>query len=140
VVGEAADRGSLIEPSSTASGTCFGQAANGKAVHRDWFGVFSSVLHERFQAWQKTGVFEKLMKRMVEYYARERGGVGWRWQAMDSKSCAPPLGASESGKNPTDRGKLGAKINLLVDERGGAPLSVVLSGANRHTTKYPPSI
>jgi putative transposase len=111
-----------------------------KAVHRDWFGVSSSVLHERFQAWQKTGVFEKLMKRMVEYYARERGGVGWRWQAMDSKSCAPPLGASESGKNPTDRGKLGAKINLLVDERGGAPLSVVLSGANRHTTKYPPSI
>jgi putative transposase len=30
-----------------------------------------------------------------------------------------------------DRGKQGAKINLLVDERG-APLSVVLSGANRH--------
>jgi putative transposase len=35
------------------------------------------------------------------------------------------------GNNPTDRGKLGAKINLLVDERG-APLSVVLTGANRH--------
>jgi putative transposase len=106
-----------------------------KAVHRDWFGVSSSVIHERFQSWRKTGIFEKLMKRMVEYYARERGGVGWRWQAMDSKSCASPLGGSESGKNPTDRGndrgKLGAKINLLVDERG-APLSVVLTGANRH--------
>jgi putative transposase len=102
-----------------------------KAVHRDWFGVSSSVLHQRFQAWQKTGVFKNLMKRMIEYYARERGGVGWRWQAMDSKSCASPLGGSESGKNPTDRGKLGAKINLLVDERG-APLSVVLTGANRH--------
>jgi putative transposase len=102
-----------------------------KAVHRDWFGVSSSVIHERFQGWRKTGIFEKLMKRMVEYYARERGGVGWRWQAMDSKSCASPLGGSESGKNPTDRGKLGAKINLLVDERG-APLSVVLTGANRH--------
>ena len=102
-----------------------------KAVHRDWFGVSSSVIHERFQGWRKRGIFEKLMKRMVEYYARERGGVGWRWQAMDSKSCASPLGGSESGKNPTDRGKLGAKINLLVDERG-APLSVVLTGANRH--------
>jgi putative transposase len=102
-----------------------------KAVHKDWFGVSSSVIHERFQSWRKTGIFEKLMKRMVEYYARERGGVGWRWQAMDSKSCASPLGGSESGKNPTDRGKLGAKINLLVDERG-APLSVVLTGANRH--------
>jgi len=93
--------------------------------------VSSSVLHERFQAWQKRGVFKNLMKRMIEYYARERGGVGWRWQAMDSKSCASPLGGEKTGKNPTDRGKQGAKINLLVDERG-APLSVVLTGANRH--------
>ena len=37
----------------------------------------------------------------------------------------------ETGKNPTDRGKRGAKINLLVDERG-APLLVQLTGANRH--------
>ena len=50
---------------------------------------------------------------------------------MDSKSSAAPLGGEKTGKNPTDRGKSGAKINLLVDGRG-APLSVVLSGANRH--------
>ena len=68
---------------------------------------------------------------MVEYYARERGGIGWKWQAMDSKHCAAPLGGYKTGKNPTDRGKAGAKINLLVDERG-APISVVLTGANRH--------
>ena len=77
------------------------------------------------------GLFEKLMKRMVEYYAKERGGVGWRWQAMDSKNSPAPLGGEKTGKNPTDRGKRSAKINLLVDERG-APLSVVLTGANRH--------
>jgi hypothetical protein len=35
------------------------------------------------------------------------------------------------GNNPTDRGKRGAKMNLLVDGRG-APISVVLTGANRH--------
>ena len=34
------------------------------------------------------GIFEKLMRRMAEYYARERGGIGWRWQAMDSNT--PP--------------------------------------------------
>lgn len=77
------------------------------------------------------GVFEKLMRRMAEYYARERGGIGWRWQAMDSKHSAAPLGGHRTGKNPTDRGKLGAKMNLLVDERG-APISIVLTGANRH--------
>jgi putative transposase len=77
------------------------------------------------------GVFEKLMKRMAEYYARERGGIGWKWQAMDSKHSAAPLGGQKTGKNPTDRGKRGAKINLLVDGRG-APISIVLTGANRH--------
>jgi putative transposase len=50
---------------------------------------------------------------------------------MDSKNSPAPLGGEKTGKNPTDRGKRGAKINLLVDERG-APLSVVLTGANRH--------
>jgi putative transposase len=102
-----------------------------KAVHKDWFGVSSSVIHERFQGWTRRGIFEKLMKRMLEHYAKERAGIGWRWQAMDSKSSAAPLGGEKTGKNPTDRGKLGAKINLLVDERG-APISVVLTGANRH--------
>ena len=101
-----------------------------KAVHKDWFGVSSSVIHERFQRWTEMGIFEKLMKKMVEHYAKE-SGLGWKWQAMDSKSCAAPLGGEKSGKNPTDRGKLGAKIHLLVDGRG-APLSVVLTGANRH--------
>ena len=50
---------------------------------------------------------------------------------MDSKHSAAPLGGEKTGKNPTDRGKLGAKMNLLVDGRG-APISVVLTGANRH--------
>ena len=102
-----------------------------KALHRDWFGVSSSVVHERFQRWRRMGIFEKLMKRMVEYYAKESGGISWKWQAMDSKNSPAPLGGEKTGKNPTDRGKQGAKINLLVDERG-APLSVVLTGANRH--------
>jgi putative transposase len=102
-----------------------------KAIHRNWFGVSSSVVHERFQRWRRMGIFEKLMKKMAEYYARECGGIGWKWQAMDSKHCAAPLGGQKTGKNPTDRGKSGAKINLLVDGRG-APISVILTGANRH--------
>ena len=43
-----------------------------KAVHKDWFGVSSSVIHERFQRWREMGIFEKLMKKMVEHYAKER--------------------------------------------------------------------
>ena len=77
------------------------------------------------------GIFEKLMNWMVEHYAKESGGISWKWQAMDSKNSPAPLGGEKTGKNLTDRGKRGAKINLLVDQ-SGAPLSVVLTGANRH--------
>jgi putative transposase len=102
-----------------------------KAIHREWFGVSSSVVHERFQRWRQRGLFEKLLKWMVEHYAKESGGISWRWQAMDSKNSPAPLGGEKTGKNPTDRGKRGVKMNLLVDQ-SGAPLSVVLTGANRH--------
>jgi putative transposase len=32
-----------------------------KAIHRECFGVSSSVVHERFQRWRRMGLFEKLM-------------------------------------------------------------------------------
>jgi len=88
-----------------------------KAVHKDWFGVCGSVLHERFQAWQKSGVFARIMKEMVKFY-HKRCKIQWKWQSIDSKSVPAPLGGSETGKNPTGRGKKGTKSHLLVDKRG----------------------
>jgi putative transposase len=38
------------------------------------------------------------------------------------------------GRNPTDRGKPGTKISLVV-EAGGGPLGAVISGANVHDCK-----
>jgi putative transposase len=101
-----------------------------KAVKQNWFHVSSSVLHERFQTWKEAGVFDKLFKIMVKFYAQERQ-IGWKWQSVDSKSCAAPLGGADTGKNPTDRGKIGSKIHLLVDQYG-APLAIHISGANQH--------
>lgn len=101
-----------------------------KAVHKDWFGVCSSTLHQRFQTWQQQGIFEQIMRVMAKFYAKKRK-VKWKWQSIDSKSCPAPLGGEQTGKNPTDRGKRGSKIHILVDQRG-APLAVVLTGANEH--------
>ncbi len=101
-----------------------------KAVHRAWFGVASSVLHARFQTWQREGRFAKMMHILVQFYARTRR-VHWQWQAIDSRLCAAPLGGEATGKNPTDRAKCGTKLHLLVDGRG-APLAVHVTGANRH--------
>jgi putative transposase len=101
-----------------------------KAVGKEWFGVSSSVIHERFQTWQEQGVFAEMMQTLVTYYQTERE-IGWEWQSIDSKTAPAPLGGQETGKNPTDRGKQGSKIHLLVDEQG-APLSLCVSGANVH--------
>src|SRR5215207_7701574 len=101
-----------------------------KAVHKNWFGVSSSVLHERFQTWQKTGVFAQIMTQMARFYDRKRH-IKWKWQAIDSKSCPAPLGGEACGKSPTDRAKQGSKLHLLVDKRG-APLAVHVTGANEH--------
>lgn len=101
-----------------------------KAVHRSWFGVSASVLHQRFQLWRRLGVFEHLMAALAKVYAQERR-IKWRWQSVDSKSCPAPLGGEATGRNPTDRGKRGSKVHLLVDARG-APLAVYISGANQH--------
>ena len=88
-----------------------------KSIEKEWFKASSCVLHERFQTWQTQGLFEKLFKKMVKHYARERQ-IGWRWQSVDSMMSPAPLGGSQTGKNPTDRGKSGSKVHLLVDERG----------------------
>lgn len=101
-----------------------------KAVKREWFGVSASTLHERFQTWQQQGYFDLLFTWMVRQYARRRG-IGWTWQSVDSKLVAAPLGGTKTGKNPTDRGKRGAKIHLRVDQNG-APLSIHLTAANEN--------
>lgn len=101
-----------------------------KAVHRSWFGVSSSTLHDYFQAWQQHGIFTKLFQRALRYYGRSRH-IHWHYQAIDSRACAAPLGGEATGKNPTDRAKRGSKIHLLVDQQG-APLAVYITKANRH--------
>jgi transposase len=102
-----------------------------KAVPRE-FGT-GSTIHRRFQQWVRLGVFEQLWAVMLEEHD-ELVGIGWQWQSLDSASVKSPLGGTETGENPTDRGKLGSKRHVLVDQEG-VPLAVELSGANRHDMK-----
>ena len=92
-----------------------------------------STVHRRFQRWERTGVIDAIMEVMLGWYERIRG-IDWEWQAADTKMAPAPLGGNKTGPNPTDRGKCGTKRHLLVDGRG-VPLSIHLSGANRHDLK-----
>jgi hypothetical protein len=57
----------------------------------------------------------------------EPGGAGQR-QRPGKK------GGSETGPNPTDRGKAGSKRHLIVDPNG-IPMAVILSAANIHDSQ-----
>lgn len=100
-----------------------------KALPFERFGS-ASTIHKRFLEWQAAGVFEALWKAgLAEYNDME--GIAWRWQSIDGSMMKAPLAQQATGPNPTDRGKNGSKRHLLVDGRG-VPLSLVVTGANRH--------
>jgi putative transposase len=58
-------------------------------------------------------------------------GIQWEWQAMDGAMTKAPLGGEATGKNPTDRGKMGTKRSVLTDG-AGVPIGIAVSGANTH--------
>lgn len=100
-----------------------------------------STLHEHFQRWVNAGVFETIFRLCVEEY-EEFQKIVWTWQSMDgSISQAPTRQAGAAcaareglGRNPTDRGRQGTKLHLLVDQ-GGIPLGVEIVGANVHDSR-----
>jgi putative transposase len=63
-----------------------------------------------------------------------RTGLAGTGSPPTVRRCLPPLGGADTGPDPTNRGKLGTKRHILIDRRG-APLSVVLSAANRTDMK-----
>lgn len=70
----------------------------------------------------------------------ELQGFKLDWQSMDGSLVQAPTRQSTSlseegvGRNPTDRGKSGSKIHLLVDQEG-LPCGVALAGANVHDSR-----
>lgn len=90
----------------------------------------ASTVHDRFQQWVRAGVFEALWATgLMEFDASV--GLDFTWQSIDGCMTKAPLGGEATGRNPTDRGKLGTKRHLLTDGHG-LPIGLVVTGANRH--------
>jgi putative transposase len=93
----------------------------------------SSTVHDRYQEWERLGFFEELWRAgLLEYDELE--GIEWEWQAIDGAMTKAPLGRGATGKNPTDRAKMGTKRSMLTDG-AGIPLAVAVEGANRHDSR-----
>lgn len=92
-----------------------------------------TTVHGKFRKWVKAGVFGKIMEKARTLY-QERN-PGWDvWFALDAALVKAPLGGEKTGKNPTDRGKLGSKKSMIVDQKG-APLGIAIGAANTHDSK-----
>ena len=51
----------------------------------------SSTVHDRFQKWQRQGLFSDLWRAGLLEFGR-RVGMDWRWQSMDGALVKAPLG------------------------------------------------
>jgi transposase len=77
----------------------------------------------------RIGDRETLLCRLREY-----DQVEWDRVCIDAASVPSPRGGEHTGPNPTDRGKLGCKHHILVDQRG-LPLIAQISGAQVHDSR-----
>lgn len=89
-----------------------------------------STAHAYFQDWVARGIFRRLWELALDFYDKEVG-LDWNWQSIDGAMTKAPLGGEMTGKNPTDRGKLGTKRSLMTDA-AGIPTGLTVAGANVH--------
>lgn len=94
------------------------------------FGCSRMTVWRRLRDWQRAGVWERLHRMLLEELQR-RGRIRWSHGVVDSSSIRALEGGGKTGKNPTDRSRLGTKHHVLVDGKG-LPLALRITGANRH--------
>ncbi|MFD9813036.1 IS5 family transposase [Streptomyces sp. NPDC059080] len=93
------------------------------------FGPAWPTVYRRFAQWSQARVWARLHRVILDELGAA-GELDWSRCAIDSVSIRALKGPL-TGPNPTDRGKKGSKIHLLVD-RNGLPVSVAISAANTH--------
>jgi transposase len=87
-----------------------------------------SACRKRLQLWRQLGVWDRL-HRLLLAELHEADKIDWSRAAVDSSFCRALGGGEDTGRNPTDRGKLGSKHHAVVDARG-IPLSATVTAAN----------
>ena len=84
----------------------------------------------RRDEWIAAGVFDALATEALAAYDKIIG-LDLTEVAIDGSLHKSPSGGEGTGRNPTDRGKLGWKWSILTD-RNGIPIGVAIDGANRN--------
>ena len=92
--------------------------------------VSDTTARERRDEWIAAGVFETIANEAISGYDRIIG-LDLSDVALDASLHKSPCGGRGTGKNPTDRAKLGWKWSVLTD-KVGIPFGWTADGANRN--------
>jgi transposase len=92
--------------------------------------VSDTTARERRDEWIAAGVFGAIAREAIEGYDKIVG-LDLSDTAIDGSLHKSPTGGEGTGKNPTDRAKLGWKWSVFTD-RNGIPLGWAVDGANRN--------
>ena len=77
----------------------------------------SSTAHDRFQEWERAGVFLKLWKAgLMEY--DDLKGIDWKWQSMDGAMTKSPL-SGEKMRSQSHGSRQGRSQTLAAYRRRG---------------------
>jgi len=92
--------------------------------------VSDTTVRDRRDDWLAAGVFDTVAEEAIRAFDRIIG-LDLSDVAVDGSLHKSPCGGEGTGKNPTDRGKLGWKWSILTD-RFGIPIGWTIDGANRN--------
>jgi transposase len=92
--------------------------------------VSDTTARARRDEWIGAGVFAALSEEALSGYDKVIG-LDLSDVAVDGSLQKSPCGGEGTGKNPTDRAKLGWKWSILT-ERNGIPIGWAIDGANRN--------
>lgn len=92
--------------------------------------VSDTTVRDRRDEWIAAGVFDAIAAEAIGAYDRIIG-LELSDVAVDGSLHKSPCGGEGTGKNPTDRAKLGWKWSVLTDLLG-IPLGWTVDGANRN--------
>ncbi len=92
--------------------------------------VSDTTMRSRRDEWITAGVFDALMREALHAYDKVIG-LDLSDVSVDGSLHKSPCGGEGTGKNPTDRDKLGWKWSILTD-LNGIPFGWAIDGANRN--------
>jgi transposase len=92
--------------------------------------VSDTTVRTRRDEWETAGVFDAVAAEAISAYDKIVG-LDLSDVSLDGSLHKSPGGGAGTGKNPTDRAKLGWKWSVLVD-RHGVPLAWAVDAANRN--------